>query len=116
MNIAENYRVYAEQQLKRHRINVHIAILIKRGKVIAVSANQIGSRAKGAGYSMATMHAEKAVVKSLGDITQLRGAHMIVVRLGREDCQWVGSKPCHSCMLFLDKCMNQYGLKRVYYS
>jgi hypothetical protein len=114
-SIVDNYKVYAKQQFKRHNTSVHIAVLIKRGKVIAVSANLIGSRARGSGYSMDTIHAEKAVVKSLGDISQLRGASMIVVRLSKGE-EWVDSRPCHSCMLFLNKCMNQYGLKRVYYS
>ena len=116
MDIAENYKEYAQQQFKKHNSNVHIAILIKRGKVIAVAPNKIGSRTKGSGYSMATIHAEKSVVKSLGDVSQLKGASMVVVRLSRENSEWVGSKPCHSCMKFIDKCINVYGLKRVYYS
>jgi hypothetical protein len=116
MQVADVYKDYAKQQFKKHNTSVHLAILIKRGKVIAVATNSIGSRAKGSGYSMATIHAEKAVVKSLGDISQLRGASMVVVRLAKKDFEWVDSKPCHSCTKFLDKCIATYGMKKVYYS
>lgn len=110
-------RLYEERSRKIHR-----AILIKRGKVIAEAFNRVGSRSMGSGYSERTIHAEKNVIKKLGDISQLRGADMYVIRHGRKSSQednsdgFLCSKPCHDCQLFLEKCMREYGLKNVYYT
>jgi hypothetical protein len=104
-----------------HRTSIHLAVLVKRNKVIATATNKIGSRSRGAGWSDYTIHAEKNVVKELGDLEQLRGATMYVIRISRcrtthgmEKVQ--NSEPCHDCHLFLEKCVKQYGLRRVFYS
>jgi hypothetical protein len=104
-----------------HRTSVHVAIIIKRNKVIAVATNKIGSRSRGAGWSDCTIHAEKNVVKELGDFDQLRGATLYVFRIsrckekeGREKIQ--NSEPCHDCHKFLQKCIQKYGLRKVFYS
>ena len=104
-----------------HGTSVHIAVLMKRGKVIAQGTNRIGSRSRGSGYSAYTIHAERNVVKDLGDISQLRGADMYIMRISkdRKKCgfeRFMGSKPCPSCQLFLEKCMREYGLKNVFYT
>ena len=54
-----------------HNTHLHHATILKRNKILASSINRIGSRSKGCGYSDMTIHAERAVVKSLGDISQL---------------------------------------------
>jgi hypothetical protein len=91
---------------------------VKRGKIIADATNRVGSRSMGSGYSERTIHAEKNVIKKLGDISQLRGADMYVIRHGRSENSdgFLCSKPCHDCQQFLEKCMREYGLKNVYYT
>lgn len=98
-----------------HNTQLHYATILKRNKILASSINRIGSRSKGCGYSDMTIHAERAVVKSLGDISQLRGATLIVVRYNKSG-EILGSQPCHDCMLFLNKCIKEYGLRKVIYS
>jgi len=97
-----------------HNTFLHIAAIVKRGKVIAVAHNRIGTRSKGSGYSDQTIHAEKAVVKKLGDISRLRGATLCVWRISAINV--LPSKPCDECHLFLKKCMDQYGLRSVMYT
>lgn len=104
-----------------HTTSIHLAVLIKRNKVIASATNKIGSRTSGSGYSNYTIHAEKNVVKELGDLEHLRGATMYVIRISRSRTQEgmervQNSEPCHDCHLFLEKCVKQYGLRRVFYS
>jgi hypothetical protein len=98
-----------------------MAVLVKRGKVIAQATNKIGSRSRGSGYSAYTIHAERNVVKDLGDISQLRGADMYIMRFSKDRKRegfdrFMGSKPCPSCQLFLEKCIREYGLKNVLYT
>jgi hypothetical protein len=101
----------------RHNASLHRAVLVKRGKIIAESTNNYGSRSRGSGYSSSSIHAEKNVVKELGDISKLKGADMYVMRFSRADpLDFVRSVPCPSCMIFLEKCMKEYGLKNVYYT
>jgi hypothetical protein len=98
-----------------HRTYFHVATIMKNGKEIARSRNRVGSRSRGAGWNDHTIHAECAVVKRLGDLSQLRGCILIVVRLNKRS-QIINSKPCHACEKFLEKCMKQYGLRKVFYS
>jgi hypothetical protein len=101
-----------------HTTSVHIAVLVSRGKIIAEATNRIGSRSKGCGYSNCTIHAEKNVVKVLGDYTKLRDTDMYVMRSGRgkNSNNFMNSKPCSDCEYFLKKCMSKYGLRNVYYT
>lgn len=100
---------------KKQQNHLIMAVIVLRGKVIAASTNKIGTRSKGCGYSDYTIHAEKAVVKELGDLSRLKGAIMYVWRLSTKQIGLM-SKPCHDCTLFLEKCMKQYGLRNVYYT
>ena len=102
------------RQHRPHKSSLHTAVIMKRGKVIAKAQNSIGTRSRGSGYSDQTIHAEKAVVKKLGDISQLRGAVLCVWRLS--SMHVLPSKPCEDCHLFLQKCMKEYGLRAVYYT
>jgi hypothetical protein len=102
------------QTTKPHNTFLHIAAIVKRGKVIAIATNRIGTRSKGCGYSQYTIHAERNVVKKLGDFSQLRGAVLCVWRLSRSFV--MPSKPCDDCCLFLEKCMKEYGLRAVQYT
>jgi len=98
-----------------HNTSYHVARILRRGHVIATSRNRIGSRSKGCGWDDQSLHAERAVVKSLGDVSQLRGCTLEVVRLNKQS-QIMNSQPCHDCEVFLDKCMKKYGLAKVVYS
>lgn len=98
-----------------HHTSLHYAQLIKRNKVIAMARNSVGSRSRGCGWGDQTIHAERAVVKRLGDLSQLRGCMMVVVRINKHG-ELLNSKPCPDCERFLFKCMNEYGLRKVVYS
>lgn len=106
--------------------SVHVAILVKRGQIISVATNKLGTRSRGAAYSFVTIHAEKNCIKQLGNLNDLKGAQMYVVRIpkitpidhyGNEsEKKFLKSKPCNGCQKFLEKCIKQYGLSKVYYS
>lgn len=99
---------------RTHNTSQHMAVIVKRGKVIASAQNRVGSRSKGSGYSDYTIHAERAVVKKLGDISQLRGATLCVWRISAISV--MPSKPCSECQIFLEKCVREYGLRGVQYT
>jgi hypothetical protein len=103
------------------RASVHVAVLLKRGKVLAHATNKVGTRSRGCGYSDRSIHAERNVVKELGDVSKLRGADMLIMRISRSQHvdgfdKFLPSRPCEGCLLFLEKCMREYGLKTVYYT
>ena len=100
---------------------VHVAVIMKRGKVLAEAFNRNGGRSNGSGYSNYSIHAEKNVVKQLGDISQMRDADLYVMRISPDRLKtgkhtFMNSKPCCDCRRFLEKCMREYGLKNVYYT
>ena len=100
----------------KHNTQVHIAILMKRGKILEIASNAVGTRSKGSGYQERTIHAERAVLKKVGDISKLNGAILIVIRIMRGTKEVGNSEPCHSCRCHLEKCMKEHGLRCVYYS
>ena len=104
-----------------HFASIHVAFLVKRRRIIAQATNGFGSRSRGSGYSESSIHAEKNVVKDLGNIHDLKGADMYIVRISRKPWsegldQFITSKPCKQCMVFLEKCMREYGLRHVFYA
>jgi tRNA(Arg) A34 adenosine deaminase TadA len=101
---------------RQHTLSLHMAVLIKRGKIVATATNKVGTRSKGSGYSEITLHAEKAVIKKLGDISKLKDCSLYVWRIGFAEYHPMTSEPCHSCKKFLEKCMEKYGLRGVYYT
>lgn len=100
----------------KHNTQAHIAILMKRGKIMEIASNSVGSRSKGSGYQERTIHAERAVLKKVGDVSKLNGATMIVIRVMRGTKGVGNSEPCHSCKCHLEKCMREHGLRQVFYS
>lgn len=104
--------LYIKSELR----NIHVAILLKHGKILGIDRNHYGSRKRGCGYTDRTIHAERAVLKKVGDVTKLNGCIMIVIRFARKDTELINSVPCHSCRCHLEKCMKEYGLRRIYYS
>jgi hypothetical protein len=111
--IAQEYAIRASTTMNT---SLHIAFLYGRGgAMLAMSTNSIGSRSKGAGYSKYTIHAERAVLKMVGDNTLLRGATLVVVRVSKKG-ELMSSVPCHECTCHLTKAISKYGLRRVFYS
>ena len=102
--------------MKTNLKKMHIAVLMKRGKLLEIASNFVGSRQGGCGYDDRSIHAERAVIKKMGDYTKLSGAIMIVIRISRGTNQIANSKPCDVCQCHLDKCIKKYGLKCIYYS
>lgn len=103
--------------------SVHVACVVRRGKVLSCGTNRAGSRTSGAGFSAHSLHAERAAVKALGDLSLLRGAELFVGRLPAAGHVREGvasdllfSRPCHECTIFLEKCMRVWGLRRVFYT
>ena len=114
--LLETFAVNAEARKNcKHRTSLHKAVIVKRGKIIAEATNHVGTRHMGAGFSDNTIHAEKAVIKKLGDFTKLKGADLYVFRVGAEEHSHF-SQPCADCQMFLKKCMREYGLRFVFYS
>jgi hypothetical protein len=100
----------------RHKCHVHIAMVYGRGRtLLGMAMNKVGSRSRGAGFSDCTIHAERAVLKQVGDISKLRGATLVVIRVSVTG-ELRNSKPCAECTCHLNKCIKEYGLSRVYYS
>jgi len=64
----------------KHYASIHKAVIVKRGIILAEANNNYGSRSRGSGYSRSSIHAEKNVVKALGDISKLKGADMYIMR------------------------------------
>lgn len=98
-----------------HNTEFHVATITRRRKVIAEARNKIGTRCRGSGWDDQSLHAERAVVKRLGDISQLNGCTLEVVRIGKNG-NVKNSEPCHNCRMFLHKCIREYGLRKVLYS
>lgn len=98
-----------------HNIQFHTATIRRRNKIIATSRNSVGTRSRGSGWDDQSLHAERAVVKRLGDISQLRGCTLEVIRLNKSG-EVRNSKPCANCEIFLQKCMKEYGLLKYVYS
>ncbi len=102
-----------------HKTSVHLAILMRKDKVLATAFNRVGSRSRGCGFNEMTIHAEVNVMKRLGDNLKIKGCDLYVIRIPKESQRHKGfmnSKPCHSCEKFLIKCMKMYGLHNVYYT
>lgn len=96
--------------------HVHVALVMKRGKILSVASNTVGSRKRGAGFDDRTLHAERAAIKKIGDVSKLHGATLVVIRVGKSNYELGNSEPCHSCRCHLEKCIKDYGLKTIYYS
>ena len=111
----EKYMQNNRPEVCPHRTHFHQAVILRGNKILAVAHNSVGSRHKGCGYSDGTIHAERAVVKKLGDFSELRGTTLLVYRYNSQG-ELRNSKPCYDCELFLTKCIKEYGLRKVIYS
>lgn len=96
------------------KFSCHIALVCKGRKVIAMATNKVGSRSCGCGYNKRSIHAEVNAIRTVGDITQLRGAVLFVIRLAPSG--FVDSTPCHTCQTVIQKCVRVYGLRGCIHS
>ena len=115
-DVVDRHLSFTTLYSKTNLNHVHVALLYRRGKLLAISTNLVGSRARGCGYDNCTIHAERAVMKKVGDTNKLLGATLIVIRIAKGTQETANSEPCHSCLCHLNKCIAQYGLRAVYYS
>lgn len=107
---------YATRVGKATRTNLHMAFIYARsGVCIGMATNSVGSRSRGAGYSDYTIHAERAVLRAVGNVALLRDAVLVVVRISKRG-EILGSEPCHECKCHLEAAMRKYGLRKVLYS
>lgn len=107
---------YASRVGKATRTSLHMAFLYGRGGMcIAMATNSVGSRSRGAGYSDYTIHAERAVLRAVGNTALLKDCVLVVVRINKQG-EILGSEPCHECKCHLTAAMRKYGLRRVFYS
>ena len=98
------------------RSSFHIAFVYGRGgMLLGMATNRVGSRSSGAGFSAMTIHAERAALKAVGDISMLRGATLVVIRVDHAG-KLKKSDPCEECEVHLRAAMRKYGLRRVLYS
>jgi hypothetical protein len=107
---------FASAASTRFNTSLHVAFLYgRRGALLGMATNRCGTRSSGAGYSANTIHAERAVLKLVGDISMLRDATLVVVRVSKRG-ELMNSAPCHECRCHLQKAMDKHGLRAVYYS
>jgi hypothetical protein len=99
------------KQFDRHKTYVHYAQIIKGNKVLASAFNKVKDCPEAG-----SLHAERSVVKALGDINLLKGTTLVVIRMTKNSEELKNSKPCKHCQGFLKACMKKYGLKKVIYS
>lgn len=99
---------------------LHIAIVVKRGKILASASNKVASRSNGAATrgSQNYIHAEKNLLRVLGDNSKLKGADVYVMRIASYNgsLEFRYSQPCPECTVLLEKCMREYGLRNVYFT
>lgn len=104
-----------ENGSSKHNTHIHVAFIVKRGKILSVGTNAVGSRTRGCGYNHLTIHAEIAALKKL-DWRLLSGADMYIFRWRPAHREIAYSYPCHGCMTVLNKCIRVWGLNKIYYS
>lgn len=101
-----------EEASKSTMRQAHGCVVVRRGRIIGRGHN---SQTFSLGHRFSE-HAEVAATKSLNSFAELRGAHIYVVRLQRHTGRAVFSSPCHNCAQFLNKMMEFYGLRCIFYS
>ena len=106
-----------------HSTKYHCAFIEKRGKILAFGENILASPSNGGSCRGGKnyMHAEIHAVKKLGNLYNLKGAIMYIMRIGKmakDSCSLTlkYSQPCPGCTKFLNKCIKKYGLQNIYFT
>ena len=102
----------------------HGAIIVKDGKIVSRGFN----RCLGVKCGLQTYHAERMALFNC-EKRDLKDADLYVIRLNlkidydsidlsrvRFSSVFENSKPCPKCTPMIVKCMDKYGLRKVYYS
>lgn len=98
----------------KHRTSHHVAFLFKGRKLLAVGQNRISEHG---GAIRPTIHAEAAAIRAVGDTARLRGATLVVIRIGGPGGgQLMNSAPCAACRALIQKCQREYGLRGCIHS
>lgn len=93
--------------MKHQKTSCHVALLFHKRRLLAIGQNLLGGRNM--------IHAEADVIRKVGDVSKLRGAVLVVVRISR--CGEIRySAPCHSCQCLIEKCKREYGLRDCIHS
>lgn len=97
---------------KKAKLNyVHVAILFRGRKILAIGQNRLSTTR---GPDRVTIHAEADAIRQLGDVSKLRGATLVVIRLSSAGPRC--SAPCPACARLIQKCQRVYGLRSVIHS
>ena len=113
------------QKIRMANMNTHVAVIVNRGKIIATAVNRIGYRNENSQsyyntylHTEKNKHAEELAVKALGNYNRLRNSDMYILRFGRGQNyeNYSNSKPCAKCHCFLNKCIKDNKLRRVFYT
>ena len=96
----------------KHRTSHHVAFLFKGRKLLAIGQNRV------IGGPRRTIHAEAAAIRAVGDTARLRGATLVVIRIGggASNRQLMNSAPCPACQTLIQKCQREYGLRGCIHS
>jgi hypothetical protein len=99
----------------KHRTSHHVAFLFKGRKLLAIGQNRVSEQG---GAIRPTIHAEAAAIRAVGDISRLRGATLVVIRIGggASNRQLMNSAPCPACQTLIQKCQREYGLRSCIHS
>jgi hypothetical protein len=107
----EHYVLTEDRYVSKHNSYNHVALLFNGRKLIAIGQNRVSYRRRS---TACTIHAEADVIRSVGDISKIRGATLVVIRLSSAGL--ANSKPCAACQRLIDKCYREYGLKKFMHS
>ena len=99
---------YTEKSRMHH---IHVAILFQGRKILAIGQNRLSTRS---GPHHITIHAEADAIRQLGDVSKLRGATLVVIRIASTGLR--NSAPCPACTRLIQKCQRVYGLRGVIHS
>jgi hypothetical protein len=103
---------HAPRYTEKSRCNYnHVAILFRGRKILAIGQNRVSTRH---GPRHVMIHAEADVIRQLGDVSQLRGATLVVIRIAPTGLR--NSAPCPACSRLIQKCQRVYGLRGVIHS
>ena len=117
------YKFSTPEKFAFHSTKYHCAFIERRGKILASGENVVASPSNGGTCSGGKnyMHAEINAVKNLGNFYNLKGANMYIFRIGKmakNSSNFVlkYSQPCPACTKFLNKCINKYGLQKIFFT
>jgi hypothetical protein len=102
-----------------HSTKLHVAVLVKRGRVLAFATNKVASRSSGASSrgSQNFIHAEKNLLRAIGDLSRMKGSDVYVMRISPvSSTGFMYSQPCSECTAILNKCIEKHGLRKVFFT